>query len=100
MPKSMVMRFELFTYDLWIDSEGGASVNDVYRQGEIELVVKPAIMNKGTDAEFVSYEPTDLQLNRAIGARGVEWEGDAEHILYGNSKKNGNPVCELRRIKE
>ena len=78
----MKQRYTLFTYDLWADGEGGLSVNDVYRQGEITLNVRDY--------------PTDYQLNRAVGGRGLTWDGDPEYTLYATDKK-GNPACELRR---
>lgn len=83
----MKMVFELFTYDLWADGDGGYSVNDVYRQGEITLKVKDP-----------DYGPTTRQLNRAIGARGLAWEGESEFTLYAADRK-GNPACELRRVQ-
>jgi hypothetical protein len=45
------------------------------------------------------YTISDRQLNRAIGARGLTWDGDDEYVLYAADRK-GNPVCELRRVKE
>jgi hypothetical protein len=97
-PKTKQYRFILYTYDLWSDGEGGLTVNDVYQQGEIEIVARLNlpffdVMNHPI------YTITDKQLNRAIGARGLTWDGDEEYILYASDKK-GNPVCELRRIKE
>ena len=78
----MKQTYTLFTYDLWADPEGGYSVNDVYRHGEITVNAKDY--------------PTDYQLNRAVGARGLTWDGDPEYTLYATDKK-GNPACELRR---
>jgi hypothetical protein len=97
-PKNKRYRFILYTYDLWSDGEGGLTVNDVYQQGEIEIVARLNlpffdVMNHPI------YTITDKQLNRAIGARGLTWDGDEEYILYATDRK-GNPACELRRVKE
>lgn len=97
MKMKMKMKFKLYTYDLWADPEGGYSVNDVYPQHEVEINVKPVTYNKGTPHEFVSHYPSDYQLNRNLGARGLTWEGEVEHTLYATDKK-GNPACELRRV--
>lgn len=83
--KSIMMTFQLFTYDLWADGDGGYSVNDVFRQGILTVKVK--------DGDY----PTDRQLNRAIGARGLTWEGETDFTLYATDKR-GNPACELRRV--
>lgn len=83
--KKVKMVFKLFTYDLWADCEGGMSVNDVFPQGEITVNALP------------DFGPTDLQLNRAIGARGLSWDGEADYTLYATDRK-GNPACELRRV--
>ena len=93
----MKMRFNLYTYDLIADCEGGYSVNDVYPQGEIEINVKPTVYNPGTEYEFTSHTPSDRQLNQAIGARDLTWDGESDYTLYATDRK-GNPACELRRI--
>lgn len=92
-------RYELLTYDLWADGEGGLSVNDVYRQGLIEVDARRTVFNEGTPHQFVQYTLTDRQLNRAVGARGLSWEGEEDYVLYATDKK-GNPACELRRVWE
>jgi hypothetical protein len=78
--------FQLFTYDLWADGEGGYTVNDVFPQGKITLRVR-----KGD-------EPSTYQLNRAVGGRGLTWDGEADYTLYASDRR-GNPACELRRVQ-
>jgi hypothetical protein len=95
--KTELQTYELFTYDLWSDGEGGLTVNDVYRQGEIAIKVKGHVFNAGTPHEFISFEPSDYQLNRTVKGRGLAWDGESEHALYATDK-NGNPACELRRV--
>lgn len=77
----MKQTYTLYLYDLWADPGGGLSVNDVFKQGQITLNVDNL---------------TDYQLNRAVGGRGLTWDGDPECTLYATDKK-GNPACELRR---
>jgi hypothetical protein len=81
--KTFVYKF--YTYDLIADGEGGRSVNDVYPQGEIEVRSRFS-------------HPTDRQLSRAVGGRGLSWDGENEGTLYANSR-NGNPACELRYVR-
>lgn len=99
LPKTQLMVFALFTYDLVADSEGGMMVNDVYPQGKIEVRARLQTHNEGTEHECFSYWPTDRQLSRAVGGRGLTWEGDVESVIYANDRK-GNPACELRRMEE
>ena len=99
MKKTKRMQFMLYTYDLIGDGEGGLSVNDVYRQGKIEITARLHTWNEGTPHEWCDYILTDRQLNRAIGGRGLTWEGEHDYTLYANDHR-GNPACELRRIKE
>lgn len=82
----MKAKFRLYTYDLWSDCEGGKTVNDVYPGPEIEIEINLA---KGY--------PTNYQLNRAVGGRGLTWEGELEYTLYATDKR-GDPACELRRL--
>jgi hypothetical protein len=86
MSKRTTYVYKFYTYDLWSDGDGGMSVNDVYPQGEIEVP---------TDGD----EPTDLQLSRAVGGRGLEWDGESDCTLYATTKRNGNPACELRFVE-
>jgi hypothetical protein len=89
--KPKKLRFALYTYDLWANDEGGMVVNDVYYQGEVEVKAR---LNPKTE----TYRITDRQLNRAINARGLSWDGDDDYTLYATDRK-GNPACELRRVK-
>lgn len=98
-PKTKLMQFILYTYDLWPDSDGGMMVNDVYRQGKIEIRARLVTYNEGTPHEFSGYYLTDRQLNRAVGGRGLTWDGEQDYTLYASNKK-GDPICELRRTKE
>ena len=84
------MKFHLHTYDVWGNPEDGYQVNDRYmRRAVIEIKLRP-----GKDY------PTDLQLNRAIGLRNVEWSGESDYTLYAESKLTGEPLCELERIND
>jgi len=84
------VKFILYAYDLWGNPQDGYIVNDIFRQREVEILARwnPAIND---------FEITDLQLNRAIGARGLKWDGGLDDILYATDRF-GNPVCELRRV--
>lgn len=99
MMKAETQTYELWTYDVWGNTRDGFDVNDRYYQGTITIKVKPTRLNVGTEHEFVLYEPTDRQLNRAIGGRGLEWEGEADYGIYASNRRDGKPVCELVRVK-
>lgn len=89
-PKTKLMQFMLYTYDLWSDGEGGLTVNDVYQQGKVEVRGRLETYNKGTHSEFSMYGLTDRQLNRAVGGQGLTWDGEESSTLYARDKK-GNP---------
>lgn len=95
--KTKVMCFNLYTYDLWADGEGGMTVNDVYGQGKVEVRARRHDYNVGTEHESHGYTLTDRQLNRAVGGQGLTWEGEVDPVLYATDRK-GNPACELRRV--
>lgn len=79
------MQYRLYTYDVWGNAKEGYWVNDVFSTNTyIEL----------------KDNATDYQINRLLGGRGIVWEGDPEHTLYGNDKRNGKPIAELRYIKQ
>lgn len=96
MPKTQKQTYRLWTYDLWSDGEGGLMVNDRYDRGLVTIRVKAVTYNAGTPYEFTSYCPTDRQLNRAIGMRGLAWDGEEDYTLYAKDAR-GNPACELER---
>ena len=93
--KTQKQTYTLWTYDVW-EGPDGPFVNDRYWQGEITVRVKGTLHKVGTPYEFTSFEPTNNQLNRAIGARGLEWDGEASYTLYAEDR-HGKPVCELVR---
>ena len=92
---TQLQTYRLWTYDVW-NGPDGPFVNDRFQQQLVTLRVRGTVYNAGTPHEFVSFNPTNRQINRAIGARGVKWDGDPEYTLYGNNAK-GDPVCELVR---
>ena len=93
----MKMIFRLYTYDLWVNPDGGYSVNDVYRKGIVTIDVPPVTYNPGTPYEVTLYDPSDEQLNKAVRRKDLTWVGEASGTLWANDK-HGNPACELRRL--
>lgn len=98
-PATKRMIFRLWTYDVWGNARDGYNVNDRFDQGEITLTARCKVYNVGTPNEFASYELSDRQLNRAIGARGLTWDGESEYTLYAETE-SGKPVCELERVPD
>lgn len=77
----MKREYEIISYDVWGNARDGFEVNAAYRTGrtvEIDL------------------EASDYAINRALGVRGVAWEGDPEYTLYGAIKRNRRPALELQ----
>lgn len=95
MAKTQTQTYRLWTYDVW-NGPDGPFVNDRCKQQLVTLRVKGTVYNAGTEHEFTAFSPTDRQINRAIGAHGVRWNGEAEYTLYGSNAR-GTPVCELER---
>ena len=92
--KSKTRKFRLWTYDVWGNARDGFDVNDRYSHGTVEIVCKRAVFNVGTPHEFETFEPTDRQLSRAAGFKGVSWEG-SDGTFYAEVARNGRPVGEL-----
>ena len=75
------MEYEVITYDVWGNARDGFEVNQAFTTGHyIE----------------VSEETSDMAINRRLGIRGVEWDGEPGYVLYGTLKRNGKPALELR----
>ena len=88
--------YTLRTYDVWGNSKDGYEVNDKSSHGEVTIKCKREVFNVGTPQEFTTYSPTDLQLSRAVGGRGLTWHGESDaHTLYADRKSDGRPECEL-----
>lgn len=86
-------RWRLYTYDLWTDSEGGKTVNDVYRSpyvlGLFENDTEEEVMTQVT--ALLGGDPKKLGYDH-----NSEGGDDTIYIL----DENGYPACELRREKE
>ncbi len=98
-PKYKTRRYSITTYDVWGNSRDGWEVNDCFRSDRtIDVRCKRESFNVGTPHEFHTWHPTDRQLNRAIGERGLSWESNgAEGTLYAETA-SGKPACELEYV--
>lgn len=75
------MQYEVITYDVWGNAREGFEVNNAFSTGRyIE----------------VDENTSDMAINRRLGVRGVEWDGEPGYALYGTIKRNGMPALELR----
>jgi len=86
--------YTFWTYDVWGNARDGWEVNDRYKHGEVSIRCKAETFNAGTEHEFTHYGPTDRQLSRAVGGRGLQWDGEADYTMHAETKR-GKPVCEL-----
>lgn len=98
--KTKTRVYQLATYDVWGNAREGFEVNNVYQHGEIKIKCKGSVYNQGTEWEFTEWAPTDLQCNRAVGARNCQSvQGEPDYVLYFENKMNGKPVYELRFLR-
>jgi hypothetical protein len=80
----MKKQFDIIALDVWGNAREGFDVNAAYYTGRtIEL----------------DENASDRAINRALNVRGVVWSGDPDFSLYGDLKRNGRPVLELRASK-
>jgi hypothetical protein len=93
-PKSKDRIYTLRVYDVWGNYQDGFTVNDAYESGEIRIRCRAHVYNAGTPNEVVEYTPTERQLSRAVGERGLVWSGESDYTLYAETLR-GKPVCEL-----
>ena len=90
-----IRHYQLWTYDVWGNAEDGYEVNDRRKHGTIDIKCKNEVFNANTPQEFTTYCPTDLQLSRAVGCRGLSWDGESDYTLYATREKDGKPEGEL-----
>jgi len=78
------MKYEVITYDVWGNARDGFEVNQAFTTGRYIEVCE---------------NTSDMAINRRLGIRGVEWDGEPEDALYGTVKRNGMPALELRAVR-
>lgn len=96
-PKYERRTYQMYTYDLWSDGDGGVMVNNTFQGRKVTLRAKKYVYIRPNGNPLVYYHLTNTQLNRAVGARGATWDGEEDATLYAIGR-NGNPLCELRRV--
>lgn len=75
--------YQVIIYDVWGNARDGFEVNSAYTTNNyIEL----------------SESTSDRAINRRLSVRGIIWEGEQGHTLYGTIKRNGMPALELRAV--
>lgn len=95
VPSFKLRRYSLWSYDVWGNAKDGFEVNDRSRCGTVVIRCRKKVHNEGTPQAFVAYDPTDRQLSRAVGVKGVEWDGVTDEGFYASARSNGKPICEL-----
>ena len=95
MNKTVKTTWDLYTYDVWGNTQDGYEVNDKYSHGNIEIKCKIEINNPGTNREFLSAFPSDYQLSKIFSFTGrLDISGDDLHI-YVNRDSDWYPLGEL-----
>lgn len=89
--------YRLWTYDVWGNAEDGYCVNDRCKRDVFAIPVTREVHNKGTEHEFVTEDPTDRQLSKAVGCsvKNTRWDGESDYTLYAEDERTGEPLCEL-----
>jgi hypothetical protein len=93
-----VRTFKLWTYDVWGNARDGFDVNDRYGHGLVTIACRREVFNVGTPHEFETFNPTDRQLSRAAGFRGVQWDGQ-DGYYTAEATSNGRPIGELVEVQ-
>lgn len=93
--KTILTKWQVWTYDVWGNKKDGYDVNDRYKRGEIELRLKVNKHNIGTPQEFECAHPTNYQLKKVFGA-GCQIETDGDDLtVYVSRRSDGYPIGEL-----
>lgn len=115
LDRKVIAVCEWATYDVWGNDEDGYSVNDVYRQGEIEIPGEVTIDNvprfpgakdnyrdftgKGNSFScemMISFSIPDDEIKKALGIT-CEFEVDGDDtVYYVNKASNCKPLAEIR----
>ena len=90
-------KYKLYTYDVWGNTKEGFWVNDIHA-----AMRGTSILNAENVIIELKGNETDYQINRKLGLRGIIWTDQwaEEDYMYGNLKRNGKPIGELRLISE
>lgn len=94
LPAFKTRVYRLWTYDVWGNARDGYEVNDRRDCGTVTIRCRRETFNAGTPHEFHTWNPTDRQLTRAVGGRGLVWDGESDHVLHAETGR-GRPVWEL-----
>jgi hypothetical protein len=85
-------------YDVWGNENDGYQVNHVFKGELVNIVIELTCHNQGTDREFYSGSPTDLQIKHALGIKPrvkIEDNTCAENTYYPEHASTGYPLGEL-----
>lgn len=101
MAKTVETKWEVWTYDVWGNSEEGYEVNDRFcKHREYPLALEVEVYNVGTPQEFEGASPTDEQIKEILSITGwteIDVDGD-DLSLYVSSADDGCPLGELRCV--
>ncbi len=95
MAKTIITSWDVATYDVWGNKHDGFEVNDVYRQGSVDIRCKVVHNNAGTPHAFDSASPSDYQIKRVFGVScAIDTEGD-DVVVYVNRASDGYQIGQL-----
>lgn len=79
------MKYEVITLDVWGNAKDGWDVNQAFHTGRFVEIPEDA---------------SDYLINRRLGLRNIEWDGEPEFQLFGDDKRNGKPRLQLHRVAD
>ena len=89
----MMNTYQICTYDVWVTTDGGYEVNDVFSTGDTvdiqDIDDDPAIIGAISEIRGIPNHTVDKLF---------DIDGD-EFTLYINEKATGKPLMELRRVE-
>lgn len=106
-----IVRYDVWSLDVWGNEQDGFQVNDrSCFARDVEFKTHPRGYNRGTDGEFWSHWPSDLQvLNRLkeigfmkdhITLDDILIDGEYEYSLYIEDSETTEPICQLEFVED
>ena len=96
-PRHITRTYTFWTYDVLGNNKDGYEMKDSCKHGDVTIRCKAEVMNAGTEREFITHEPTDRQLSRAISGRGLVWEW--REGSYEAETQSGKPIGCLELVQ-
>ena len=104
-----MVKYQVWTYDVWGNERDGFEVNDRYKQGTVEIEAVLEHYNVGTPHASSSYNVTDEAVIKALKSEGyisknirkssIGIDGEPEYSLYIEYTPTARPEMELQNLE-